>query len=395
MTEGLLDRLLKKQVGKEPFALIYRPHVTGPGIMEMMSGKVTHLDMLQSIPLVDSGHDNTCKFTLVIVPYRQLKERGFSHIDDGSPLITMIITEYKTISVTEILDSIPDTSIQLHHGSFDISDYIYEDIVRSIKENEIGNGAGSNFVIKRTFMADITEYTLQHALSIFRNLLDKEIGAYWTFIIHTGERTFIGASPELHVSLNNEMVLMNPISGTYRYPSTGPTFDGIMDFLATRKEADELYMVVEEELKMVSRFCPNGGKITGPFLKEMSRLAHTEYFIQGSTICDPRDILRETLFAPTVTGSPIENACRVITKYEKKGRGYYAGIVALMGRDILGKPNLDSAILIRTADINSKGNLQISVGATIVSHSDPKKEVEETSAKAKALLDAIVHKRGI
>lgn len=54
---------------------------------------------------------------------------------------------------------------------------------------------GANFVIKRTFLAEISEYGPASALSFFRHLLEREKGAYWTFIIHTGSRTFVGASP--------------------------------------------------------------------------------------------------------------------------------------------------------------------------------------------------------
>jgi phenazine biosynthesis protein phzE len=182
---------------------------------------------------------------------------------------------------------------------------------------------------------------------------------------------------------------MNPISGTYRYPPSGPTLDGIVEFLSNKKESDELYMVVDEELKMMARFCTQGAKVIGPRLKEMSRLAHTEYVLEGQTQADPRDILRETLFSPAVTGSPIENACRVIAKYEDGGRGYYAGVVALFGRDEQDRAELDSAIVIRTADIDRDGGLRVSVGATIVRHSEPESEAAETRAKAQAILNAL------
>src|SRR3546814_19065592 len=75
-------------------------------------------------------------------------------------------------------------------------------------------------------------------------------------------------------------------------------------------------MVVDEELKMMSAVCSDGGRITGPHLKEMSRLTHTEYMLRGRSRLDPRDILRETMFAPTVTGSPMQNACTVIARHE-------------------------------------------------------------------------------
>jgi phenazine biosynthesis protein phzE len=104
---------------------------------------------------------------------------------------------------------------------------------------------------------------------------------------------------------------------------------------------------------------------------------------------DVRDVLRETMFAATVTGSPVQNACRVIERYEPGGRGYYAGALALIGRDAGGAQTLDSPILIRTADISPAGELKVPVGATLVRHSDPRAEAAETHAKAAGVLTAL------
>ncbi|HEU0127084.1 MAG TPA: anthranilate synthase family protein, partial [Pseudonocardiaceae bacterium] len=209
------------------------------------------------------------------------------------------------------------------------------------------------------------------------------------FVVHTGSRTFIGASPERHVSLSDGTLVMNPISGTYRYPAEGPTLAGVLDFLADAKETNELYMVVDEELKMMANVCQSGIRVVGPYLKEMGRLAHTEYFLHGRSALDVRTILRETMFAPTVTGSPLENACRVIARQEPNSRGYYSGVIALIGRDGKGARTLDSAILIRTADVGAQGGLRIGVGATVVRNSDPSTEAQETRAKAAALVSAL------
>lgn len=389
MTSALIEKILSNKISDQSFALLYRPSSTGINRIEILVGEVYELDTLNSIPLPKlsdtSIHNNAL---LVLIPYKQLKERNFDYIDDDATLMVMKVTHYETISMTEAFRILPHLAIKLSEGVFDISDDSYIEIVKKIIAEEIGGGEGSNFVIKRQITADIADYSIKSALSIFYGLIKNEMNAYWTFLIHTKHRTLIGASPELHVSLKKNSVRMNPISGTYRYPVSGPTLEGIMNFLSTSKEADELYMVVEEELKMLARLCPLGGKIIGPFLKEMSQLAHTEYFIEGKSTCDPITILRETMFAPTVTGSPIENACRIIAKYESKGRGYYSGIATLIGTD-LGGYTLDSSILIRTADINREGFVQIGIGATIVRHSDPLMEVAETKAKAKALLQAM------
>ncbi|MEV7507933.1 anthranilate synthase family protein [Streptomyces sp. NPDC089922] len=375
------------------YALLHRPE-RAPGVLDVLAGDVSAPATLAELPLPGPGerepgpagprHD-----LLVVVPYRQITERGFACNDDGAPLLALEVTAQETVGVAQAAALIGDRPIELTGKHFDIDDSSYADLVRKVVVNEIGDGQGANFVIKRSFVADITGYTRHAALVFFRRLLEQESNAYWTFLVHVGERTFVGATPERHVSLDRGTAVMNPISGTYRYPGSGPTLPGVMDFLADGKEADELYMVVDEELKMMAQICPDGARMTGPYLKEMARLAHTEYLLTGRSDRDPREVLRATMFAPTVTGSPLESACRVISRYEPGGRGYYSGVVALIGRDADGGPSLDSSILIRTADIDSAGRVRIGTGATLVRHSDAESEAAETAAKAAGLVAAL------
>jgi phenazine biosynthesis protein phzE len=385
----LLDRVLSGQQG--PYALLHRPETTGPGLLELLVGEVSTPRSLAEITLPETAADpaGARHDVLAVVPYRQVAERGFAAPDDSAPLIAMTVTGRQTVPLADALTRIPDVPTRLSGEHFDVDDAAYADTVRRILKEAIGEGEGANFVIKRSFVADIGDYGPHSAPAFFRRLLEQESGAYWTFLIHTGARTFVGASPERHITLDDGVAVMNPISGTYRYPPTGPTLPGVMDFLADRKETDELYMVVDEELKMMARICAEGGRVTGPHLKEMARVAHTEYLIEGRTDRDVRDILRETLFAPTVTGSPLESACRVIARHEPSGRGYYSGVAALIGRDADGGRLLDSAILIRTADIDAGGRVRIGVGATLVRHSDPEAEAAETRAKAAGLIAAL------
>lgn len=390
MAADLLGRVLAPD--PPPFALLYRPESAGEGTLDVLVGTVDAYDTLADIPLPDRSSDPgglDRHDALVLVPYRQIAERGFVGAEDGSPLLAMTIAAQETQTVAEALRRIPDTAIALTGCGFDVDDETYAETVRAVVAEEIGAGKGANFVIKRSYSAAITDYGPGSALTFFRRLLERESGAYWTFVVHTGDRTFVGASPERHLSLTEGQAVMNPVSGTYRYAPSGPSLPALMEFLGDRKEIDELYMVVDEELKMMSRICPAGGRVIGPFLKEMARLAHTEYFIEGRSDRDPRDILRETMFAPTVTGSPLESACRVINQYEPEGRGYYSGVVALLGRDRDGGHALDSSILIRTADIDAGGRLRIGVGATLVRHSDPMSEAAETRAKAAGLIAAL------
>lgn len=379
----VLDRVLSGT--PPPFALLYRTG-SAHAVVDVLVGQVAEVDRLADIVLSDDhapGHE-----LLVLVPYRQITERGFDCTDDGAPLTVLTVTGQETREPAELLALLPDEPVAITGGAFDVSDADYAELVRQVVDQEIGSGSGANFVLRRSFVAEVPGFTPHTALAMFRRLVERESGTYWTFVIHTGARTLVGASPERHVSLAAGTAVMNPISGTYRYPPAGPTLPEVLAFLSDTKETDELYMVVDEELKMMSRLCAAGGRVSGPHLREMARLAHTEYYIEGRTDRDVRDILRETMFAPTVTGSPLENACRVIERHERGGRGYYSGVAALVGRDPDGARGMDSAILIRTADIDQAGRMRIGVGATLVRHSVPSAEVAETRAKAAGLLSA-------
>ncbi|GAA2411922.1 phenazine biosynthesis protein PhzE [Streptomyces glaucosporus] len=384
---ALLSRILNGSA--EAFALLHRPEAAGDDALEVLTGEMTRVGALADLELDEAQDAGAGQELLVLIPYRQLAERGFAAPDDGSPLLAMRVREQASLPLCENLGLLPNDPVKVAGGHFDIDDDTYAETVRRVVADEIGTGEGANFVMKRSFTAQLPDFGVPAALSFFRRLVEREAGAYWTFLVHTGERTLVGATPERHISVRDGRAVMNPISGTYRYPASGPDLDGVLAFLADRKEADELYMVVDEELKMMGRICPEGGRVVGPYLKEMARLAHTEYFIEGRTDRDVRDILRETLFAPTVTGSPLESAARVISRYEPAGRGYYSGVAALIGRDAAGGRTLDSSILIRTADIDTAGVMRIGVGATLVRHSDPASEVQETRAKAAGLLAAL------
>ncbi|WP_055491874.1 anthranilate synthase family protein [Streptomyces sp. TP-A0356] len=368
-----------------PFALLRR---RTPGrdqdTVEVLIGPVAAYERLADLP--DEG--------LALVPFRQIRERGFDVRDDGTPLLALRPEESYEIPLDQALAQLPGHQVRVQAGGFDIADEEYAGIVERVLREEIGRGEGANFVIRRTYEGEIPGFGRADALALLRRLLVGERGAYWTFVVHTGERTLVGASPEVHVRMSGGTVVMNPISGTYRYPADGPTPEDLLAFLADGKEIEELSMVVDEELKMMCTVGDMGGVVVGPRLKEMAHLAHTEYELRGRSTLDAREVLRETMFAATVTGSPVQNACRVIERYEHLGRdgvgrGYYAGALALLGRDAGGAQTLDSPILIRTADIDAHGRLRVPVGATLVRGSDPAGEVAETHAKAAGVLAAL------
>jgi phenazine biosynthesis protein phzE len=378
-----LDQLLAQPA----FALI---RVRDSDTVTLIGGPRTDLDKLADIPLVPGS--GRAWDHVVLVPYAQVRERGFEAHQDGTPLSAIEAAYSVEVPVAEVLDQLPDAPIEFtDRGGFESSDDEYADMVRTIIDEEIGQGEGANLVIGRHYRARLADWGHDRALTVFRRLLERERGAFWTFCIFTGDRYLIGASPERHVSVEDGQVRMNPISGTFRMRGLETHADRkreLLRFLKDEKEIYELFMVVDEELKMMCDICHEGGLVLGPYLKPMTHLVHTEYLLAGRTNRDVREVLRDSMFAATVTGSPVENACRLIKKYEPEGRGYYAAVAALIGRDDDGNPLADAPILIRTADVDLDGNLKVTAGATLVRDSDAMYETKETWAKASGILSA-------
>ena len=359
----------------------------------LVGGSRSEVERIVDVPLSEGAPEPGRRFDrLVAIPFRQIAERGFEAHDDGTPLTVVEIGLEAEVPLDELLSALPDEEIAFgDRGGFDTSDEEYGVVVDAIIDEEIGRGEGANLVIGRHYRAQVEDWNAARALTVFRRLLERERGAYWTYCFFTGDRFLIGASPERHVSVHGGDVRMNPISGTFRLRGlTDPEArkEKLLEFLADEKEIYELFMVVDEELKMMCDICHEGGQVLGPFLKPMTHLVHTEYLLAGRTDRDVREVLRDTMYAATVTGSPVENACRLIKKYEAEGRGYYGAALALLGRDRAGRPTADSPIVIRTADVDLEGRLDVTAGATLVRDSVAEHEVSETHAKAGGILAA-------
>lgn len=385
MPSSPLHQLLDDPSGQS-WAILWR---AGQEEAEVLLGEVEDLGRLHDIPRPGAGAP-----VLAMVPFRQIAERGFAVHDDGAPLRVLRPAGVGRVGVADLVAALPTTPVEVGGERFSVGDEEYAATVAEVIEGEIGEGEGANFVIRRDVLAHTDSDPATAALTWLRTLLVDERGAYWTFAVHTPGHTLVGATPERHVSVRGGRVWMNPISGTFRHPrDDGPGQAVLREtfaaFIKDAKETEELFMVVDEEMKMMAQICSDGGRITGPMLKQMAHLTHTEYLLDGRSEADVRDVLRHTMFAPTVTGSPMENACAVIRRHEVTGRGYYAGVLALLELDEDGAEQLDAPILIRTAHLDDEGGITVSAGATLVRHSDPASECAETSAKARGVLAAL------
>jgi anthranilate synthase component 1 len=87
----------------------------------------------------------------------------------------------------------------------------------------------------------------------------------------------------------------------------------------------------------------------------------------------------------TITGCPKVRCMQIIAELENAPRGAYTGSLGYLNRD----GSMDLNILIRTLEIRGR-DISFRAGAGIVSDSIAERELEETRAKARGLVNALL-----
>ena len=334
------------------------------------------------------------KDVVFVLPYHTIRERGFEARGDEPILALLVDEEFPPISIKDFSLQVPDCVISLEQPiTPSLSDREQAALIAAFQKKEIEGGNASQVNLSRIFKGKVSEVNNNVMLSIYKRLLQKS-GQYMTvlFCNHEKKQYIVGATPECHLEIKADQTVMMPIAGTLRKEDRDTFEERLQSFLIDSKEINELYQVTDEELKMMARICPDGGKIEGPYLKEIGNVIHTFYKLIGNRSPNSIESLRHTLHAPTVVGSPMESAARIISAYEPESRRYYAGEIGVydyVGRDpSYDYGDLDVAILIRCAEVNGEGEFRIQAGGGLVRDSDPASEVKENRAKASVIFDA-------
>ncbi|WP_327682220.1 anthranilate synthase family protein [Kitasatospora sp. NBC_00458] len=383
------QRLLRLITGSAPppFALVHRPGTTGPGILDVLTGTVSHPARIADLPVPVPDTDAPGRHHVLALLPRLPQGEGPAPGGPARPggltgpggLTALTVTEQALAPVAEVLGLLPGTPVALTEPD--------AGPVGAPGVPGVPGVPGTG----RPFAATVADWSPTAALALFRRLLGRHPGSYWTFVVHTGDHAFIGASPRRHVALDRGTVVLNPVGGTHRYPSDGPAPEGLLAFLADPEEAAGLYRAVDEGLGTAGRLCEDGGRITGPRLRSTHRLAHTEYLVEGRTTRDVREILHETLPAPTAPddGAALDDGTSPAAGAAPDG---HPGVIALIGRDGRGRQALDSAVLDGTADIDAAGRLRFHPAPARVHGSDPAATAgaaTRTTAETAGLLRAL------
>ncbi len=229
-----------------------------------------------------------------------------------------------------------------------------------------------------------------HPFAIYRALRMLNPSPYM-FYFDLGSLGFqvIGASPEMHVRLEDGIASVRPIAGT-RWRGRTEQEDTILEaeLLADEKERAEHVMLVDLGRNDIGRVSEYGSVEVRELMavERYSHVMHIVSHVEGKIRpgMDASDLMRATFPAGTVSGAPKVRAMEIIEELEGERRGLYAGAVGYFSHD----GSMDTCIAIRTMLVQ-EDIVYVQAGAGIVADSDPTQEYQECINKAMALLVAV------
>ena len=225
------------------------------------------------------------------------------------------------------------------------------------------------------------------SLSLYRALRSINPSPYM-FYFDFGDFQVVSASPEILVRLERGTVTVRPIAGTRRRGATQDEDAALeRELLADPKERAEHVMLADLGRNDVGRVAATGTvRLTETMTVERySHVMHIVSNVEGRLRdgLDCIDVFRAAFPAGTVSGAPKVRAMEIIDELEPDKRGVYAGAAGYLGFN----GDMDLAIAIRTAVVKD-GQMHVQAGAGIVADSVPESELQETRAKARAVLRA-------
>ncbi|MEM7379902.1 MAG: chorismate-binding protein [Bacteroidota bacterium] len=219
----------------------------------------------------------------------------------------------------------------------------------------------------------------QSPLEFFQTLLNKYPTAFCYLWYHPHVGLWLGASPEILVSIREKQLETMSLAGTFPYKKDElPVW--------TAKEKQEQGFVTTYLLEVLKPFTTQL-QITEEKAVRAGELWHLRSRITGMLNNNELgSVIRAIHPTPAVCGIPGEEASAFILKNEGYDREYYTGYLGELSLD--GQPSCDLYVNLRCLQLVN-GKALIYIGGGITSDSNPQREWEETVAKSNTMLNAL------
>lgn len=201
-------------------------------------------------------------------------------------------------------------------------------------------------------------------------------------LIRRDDFALVCSSPERLIRRRGARLDTRPIAGTR------PRTEAPDRLLAHPKERAEHIMLIDLERNDLGRVC-SGGSVHVDEYMVIESYTHVHHIVSNVTGqirpgVTPGQLIHAVFPGGTITGCPKVRCMEIIEELEQRPRGAYTGSMGYLNRN----GDCDLNILIRTMQLSGK-QLEIAAGSGIVADSEPRRELDETRAKAKGLLLAL------
>lgn len=244
-------------------------------------------------------------------------------------------------------------------------------------------------VIEKAVIARDIAVTSDEPIDIHGVLLrlKASFGSSYRYCINN----MVGASPELLVEIDGNIVRSRPLAGTT--PRTGdPDTDARLaaQLKASEKNQIEHRVVINMVHDTLLPHCSYLDWEAEPSIVTVANVQHLGTYLEGA-LTEPTphilELVRALCPTPALGGSPTAEAIDLITQHEGLHRGFYGGAVGWVNAT----GNGTFAVTIRCAEFSSdRTSARLFAGGGIVADSEPLSELAETQAKFQAMLSAII-----
>lgn len=217
--------------------------------------------------------------------------------------------------------------------------------------------------------------------------LNQQNPSSYNFHVPLGNKTLIGASPELLLRKKGNIINTTPLAGSISRGENNYTDECAQKkLLNSSKDITEHNIVIEAIRQCLNERCktlniPKSSLYSTPTLwhlaTHISGIIDTPYDNALSLAC----LLHPT---PALCGTPSSQAKELINKLEPFNRGWFGGIVGWCDTE----GNGEWVVTIRSGII-TPNRIELFAGAGIVENSKPESEWLETGVKLKTMLHAL------
>jgi len=330
--------------------------------------------------IIDTEKANTLGFASLVSKYEGFVFHSYQKSDrnpvwfiNPSFVITSDDKEYSD-EFLAFVRNLSESPRENRVCNIDIKELDYKKDVNDLI-NHINKEKLKKVVYSRT--KTVNDKGIKDALDVFVNL-DKEYDDAFVFFVNiTNELSWIGASPELLLSMDEDEMHTMALAGTQK--CVGEDICDVVWESKDKKEQEYVCDYIDSKLYGLD------------FIKEdthtvkAGNVCHlqTKYKIQADDD-EYWHIIKSLHPTPAVCGLPAKEAIKAISSFEKHDRAYYSGF--------LGPLNIFSTtamyVNLRSARV-LQNKMQLFVGGGITADSSACKEWEETEIKSQTIINIL------